>query len=758
MFDFLSDNMIIICPSSIKTKIIKEESKDYQIKFLDKRELIDNFHFSYSFKTIVYLNEKYGYSYSNSKEILDCIRKINVFSQETNMLDKLNKIYLDLINNDLIEFNPYFKYLFNDKKIKVIGYSKNDIELQYMLKMIGCDYEFIKEEGSFRATLYEAKNISEEVLILFNKIGELIEKGVSLNNIYLYEYPSCYDSLIRKYARYMNIALEDEACLVSDTNLFKVFFNSISDKDDINEIIDKYEGLNDGIIKDKIASIISEVGSCKFESNRSIIDAIKYLAKNTFVRGKAYQEEISIINYNCVLGDDDYLFILGFNHGDFPKYSKDIDIITNDEKRKAKINDAFSDSQIEEELIINLIKNTKNTFISYKLKDGKEKFIPSEIIKKLGLGVSNYESSVRYNMPLAKQEVAKLMDLDTKYKVKSEYLNTFSKEELEYNSYDHKFKGIDNYYDDKGVILSYTQINEYKKCPFSYFVKRILKANIFEDTFFTKLGTLFHKILETSVSKEINLSDYDKEISETFNDAKEKHFIYKLLPQVMEVINKNKEFINNSHITKVVAEKDVTIKVDDKTKIEGKLDKVLIDEVGKNIAIVDYKTGDFSFDMKKVEYGLDMQLALYAFILGEIYPDYDIAGLYIQNVCLSNNKKDDKAYKLCGISSNDFGVIRSLDKNFERKGTSDYINNLKLKIDGTWNSNSRVYDKLTFNHLREKALEEIKLASENIRSGKFDIRPVAYNNEELPCKYCPCKAICLKDNNDIKVISTKEDK
>ena len=65
--------------------------------------------------------------------------------------------------------------------------------------------------------------------------------------------------------------------------------------------------------------------------------------------------------------------------------------------------------------------------------------------------------------------------------------------------YDHLFKKIPDYYNNEKITLSYTQINEYNKCPFQYFVKRVLKANIFENSFESNLGSLYHKILEDSL-------------------------------------------------------------------------------------------------------------------------------------------------------------------------------------------------------------------------------------------------------------------
>ena len=69
-----------------------------------------------------------------------------------------------------------------------------------------------------------------------------------------------------------------------------------------------------------------------------------------------------------------------------------------------------------------------------------------------------------------------------------------------------------------------------------------MNANVFNGDFKTELGNLFHQILEDSFSKDINLEDYNQIIEEKFKTYKEKYFVNKLLPQVLDVISKNDSF------------------------------------------------------------------------------------------------------------------------------------------------------------------------------------------------------------------------
>ena len=56
---------LIICPNDVKRKILEENSKSNElvnIKFLTKKEFIDNYYFSYDDKTLYYLMDKYHYN------------------------------------------------------------------------------------------------------------------------------------------------------------------------------------------------------------------------------------------------------------------------------------------------------------------------------------------------------------------------------------------------------------------------------------------------------------------------------------------------------------------------------------------------------------------------------------------------------------------------------------------------------------------------------------------------------------------------
>ena len=449
--------------------------------------------------------------------------------------------------------------------------------------------------------------------------------------------------------------------------------------------------------------------------------------------------------------------MLGFSLDGYPKIYKDIDFFNDEEKTFLNKNTSKIKTQIAEEKLINFILNTKNLYISYKEKKGKNVYYPSLIINKLSLNVVDGPVSlIRYSKNALENEIAILYDQKRLFGIDNGYLETFDEEEIRYMEYDHLFKKIPNYYNNEKITLSYTQINEYNKCPFQYFVKRVLKANIFENSFESNLGSLYHKILEDSLRKTIDLSSYEEDIKTMFLTNKERFFVSFLLPQVLDVIKKNNEFLHNSSFNFPLAEQEIWLKIDEQTILNGRIDKIILNKDRTALIVIDYKTSDYKFHMDRNEYGVDLQLPIYSLLLDSKYPNYENVGMYIQNVCLSSDKllKEENPYKLNGITIDKSNEVLSLDYELIENKKSKYIQKIRVNKDGdgVGDVSSSEYLKL-----KEVALEQIKKTILNIRKGDFDIAPIRFNNEMLPCKYCECNDICFKKYDDIRQIDLKKE-
>ena len=769
MIDFnnFDDDLIIICPSLKKEKLIKIASEKYplkHIKYIDKAEVLENTYFNYDYSAILYLHKQYNFSFPIAKEILDNLTSLEGNNEKIN---KLNKIYLDLKSNKLLQENLFYKHLFNNKKIYIYGYSKNDVELMNALEKLNVTYEYIYDEkDNFTHNVYKFKTMEDEVKSFFIKIMDLLENNISLNNIYLYSFPNEYEIMVNKYARYHNIKIEglNKASLFASP-IYKKYLEHLKN----NSIINAFELLSSEIKNDpqnaieKLANVLVELTPLYNECNEEFISLLNFTAKSTILSEVKYDNSIKICDYNSVISDDSYVFILGFSLDAYPNIYRDTDFYSDKEKEYLGKNTSKTKNIIEEEMLTNFINNTKNIYISYKERYGKKEYYPSLLINKLKMNIFDGDiSNIRYSLKLSEIEISDCFDKNKLYGIDNKNIKTFDKDLIGYQSYSHEFSGL-NHFNNNLIKLSPTSISEYNTCPFKYYANRVLKIGEFENTFALKLGNIFHLILQDSLIKEINLDNYRDEIEKEFTTFKEKTLLYNLLPQVLEVINKNKEFYNNSHFKNACAEKEITINVDDNSLLTGKIDKVIFNDNDKELIVVDYKTGNFYYDKRKNAYGIDLQLPIYSLLLNSEFNDYTNVGMYIQNVCLSKKElmdKDVNPYYLNGLTLKDDNAVKRIDHylgDYDCDGNlikkSRFIQSIKIKNDKNLDAYSGIVQK-EYDALKEVAKGAINETLSNVRNNVFSIAPIRFKGQrELPCKYCDYNDVCFMKYSDVRYIN-----
>ena len=774
----IKDNSIIVCPSNIKQDLLKVLDKNKStiyIKFLSKHEIVKGLYFDYDYSSLYYVHKKYNLSYSNAQEILDTLcGPLKDCSEKTH---KLIEIYTDLKNNSLLKFNPLFKEIFNNKNIYIIGYSPKDIELTNLLDSINAKYEFVSDTiKNYNHTVHTFKSINEEILFVFNSIAKLISEGVSLNDIFLYRYPGEYQLILDKYRLMSNIPMEiKEDKNLSDSPIYNEYINLLIEK----KPIEAYNELSEKTILDeynflpKLSSLIVDLSPLNLD-NDEFIEILNYLASKKSLSNTRYDNAIRIINSFNDVKDNQYVFMIGFDVNNYPIVNKDIDYLTDKEKEYIGRNTSDINNKIEKDKLVKFILNTKNLLISFKEKNNKLVYYPSLLIKELML---NEEKGIiedtRYFNSLMELEIAKYKDDYYKYGEFNEYMNMFDNKTLKYRDFDHRFKQININNLNKKIKLSYTSINEYYECPFKYFVGYVLNASTFESTYSKTLGTLFHKILEDSISKEINFDDYKEDIEKNFVSAKDKFFLNMHFEQLKEVLEKNEDFINKSFFKKeeVIPEANLSFEIDKNVTLTGKIDKSFIDNTAQKIAVVDYKTGYFEFKQEYMKYGLCLQLPIYKLLLENKYPNHEIIGLFIQKILvdIKNEKEEKEKYYLDGIFSSDVNNLKILDGDFlspvidEETGEektnlhSNFIKGLSF-LSSMKGLTKKAEERIIPDDLSSTCKEKVLEAAYEIRANNFPISPIMHekNKDSLVCKFCSYKDVCFMKRTDIKILK-KED-
>ena len=487
-----------------------------------------------------------------------------------------------------------------------------------------------------------------------------------------------------------------------------------------------------------------------------IKDLLKVELLNTKLSDVILDEAVKVeVLEDYIPNDNEYVFLLGFNQGECPKNLKDEDYINDLLKEKLNLSTTTSKNIIHSKKIINIIKNVKNLWITYKLNGEQGSLTVSSLNEKLNYEViHNIKISYNYSNLNNNLKLARYMDDYLKYGSKNEdldLLNNTYKNNV-YRKYDNKFNGIKK--TNENITLSYSNMDNYYKCSFKYYISSILKLNCYEETFMTYIGSLFHYVL----SKKDNLSLEDS-ITEFMNNNpkeftnKENFFLEKLkkdLEFILGVIKKQDDYTNFHN---ALYEKYIEIPKG-YDKFIGIVDKILLNDNKTLGAIVDYKTGNPSLELNYIEYGLGLQLPIYLYLINKINPDIEVVGFYLQKILpsliirnplkdITSQKRD--LLKLQGFSLSEEEKLSEFDKTYI---DSELIKSMKVGNNGFY-AYSKTLTKNNMQNIVKIIDQKIDEALTNIHNNNFDINPKVINNKNIGCEYCKFKDICYMTEKDI---------
>lgn len=767
----IKDNSIIICENLYKESLLKKFSKNklfLNVKFYTKKEFFNNYLFGYKDEALYYLVNKYGYKVDVAKMYLKNIYFID--EKKTYYFERLHKLAElknELIENNLLVYNDHFKKYIENKNIYVLGYSYLDTNELNIFSKINAIYESFDTVYP-NNMIYLFASPENEMDFILNKICHLIDEGVSLNNIKLVNVPGEYQIILNRLCKLYDLPIKK----ASEKNLYsmkitKDFLNNY--ESDINVTLSKIN-CPDKSILNRIINICNKYFF--IDDYLKVKELIINDFKNEIIDDCEYKNYLECVDLNYPFSDEEYVFVVNFNMGSIPKFIKDEEYITDNIKDEVDLKKTYEINKEIKDYTIKKLKSIKNLTISYvKTINGIEAY-PSSLISEMNLNntVVNEDVFNSYSKKYSMIKYVRMLDNIYKYGTMSKYFeiykNTFS--DFVYNSFDNRFKGVnkDDLYNQlhNKLTLSYSSLDVYNKCAFRYYLNNILKLDEFSDTFDTFIGSMFHDVLEKCFNSnqdvQIEIDNYIKEKKKVLT-PKESFYVNKVkedIQFVIEVLSEQKKYTS---LNESLYEKLITI---DKSKdipvtFLGYIDKILYHDYGNKTiaAIIDYKTGNVEYDLRLLPYGFSMQLPIYLYLLSKsgLFNNLIVAGFYIQYILNKNiNMDSSKTYieqkkanlKLNGYSINDATYLEMFDNSYEN---SKLINSMKTKSDGTFGAYAKILSEKQMNKIVNLVDEKIDSAITEILSGNFTINPkkIGYDND-VGCKFCKFKDICLKKEND----------
>lgn len=774
----------IICPSSVKNKIldyINSLDRLINVKIYSLDEIKRLVSFDYDVNAILYLMDKYHYSYEVAKNYIENMYYVEDKEYNFEKLDFLVKLKKELIDKKLLTFNSLF--VKSNKNVPFIVYGYDYLKSFNKKLLSNFNYKVIdKDVIDKNVPVYKLDTLEDEIVFVINKIVSLIKDGVDINKIFLLNLDESYNMEIIRLFKMFNIPVDiSKSSNILSTMMGNKAYKYLVSTQSFNDTLEyiKSNGFSNPtnlIIYEKFLGIFNKYVGLDY-SFESILECIKYDLINTSIDNNNLKNKVRISSLNnSVFLSDEYVFLLGFNQGVLPKTFKDEDYINDKLKEVLGLDSVNVINKLEKVATLRNIRSINNITVTYKLNYLGDLYYPSNLINEEGFLMLEDNSFTTVNSLIySKIKLSYMLDDLIKYDKRSDLLSKyFSSFDIKYMEYDNKYKKIDkellyNYLGRK-IALSYSSIDTFFRCQFRYYIENILKLNKFEETFYTILGSLFHYVLSHVYDKDFDLEKlYNYYLKDKEFSVKEKFYLDKLKKELEIICKELQEFYNDTLFKDYFTEKK--FEIDKSTDIDvvfkGFVDKIMYRENGSKtyLAVIDYKTGNVDINMYNWAYGIGMQLIVYLYLISKSdIENYSFVGFYLQKI-LSNEVKivKNKTYleqkkdnlKLDGYSTSDEALLEMFDPTYEN---SKYIKSMKKTSNGFY-AYSKVLDEEVINKIPSFVDRKVDFARDKILDADFIINPkqIKGDNSVIGCDFCSYKDICFRKNNDIQEVPKYKD-
>ena len=521
----------------------------------------------------------------------------------------------------------------------------------------------------------------------------------------------------------------------------------------------------------------------------------------------------------------DIVFVIGLNDGIFPSVNKNEGFLNDLDREKLKgdgieLANGTIENLYEERFNIYKVFTTaeKQLYLSYASSDEEGKALRASIlinkIKKIFPKLKEESDVITKKYDVINKKITYEELLEQIYKLKN-------KEEIEelwyevYNWYKENIEWKDRLQEDMlgieytnipknimkknierlyGNVLntSVSRLEQYRRCPFSYYLQYGLKIKPKEELKIRSFdtGSFMHETIDTffkhTNEEKIALSEIEEQdifdiVSKIIDEKLEssKNYMFKATVKYKILVNRLKRIVSKAikYIIQTIIYSDFSIKgsevefdrkgeykpiiieLEDGKKIEitGKIDRIDIakQEDGNYLRIIDYKSSSKNIDLNEVYAGLQIQLLTY---IDAVCKEEDLipAGIFYFSLLEQMIKADKKIteeeieelirknFKMKGLIVADVKIIKMNDNSLTT-GTSKLVPAAISKsgeIIEKWTNGVKQEE---FELLQKYIYKTIKDISLEIFNGNIDLRP--YNKDgKTPCEYCEYKSICAFDS------------
>lgn len=760
--EYLKDDMIVVSPLHTKMEILKKiqtQKEFYNIKFMTKEEFFQEYYFSYDERAYCYLQEKYHYHLDVCKVYLKNLYIIEDSKKYQNKkLKKLKQLKKELKEAGLLKENPLFSNFLKGRNILVYQYEILEKKERETLEQLNATFLIEKPSYPLPKVIKRARTLEEEVVYVAISIRKLIKDHVALSNIHLVQVTDDYYYTLKRVFKYFQIPLQE---IASEPLISTPVVADYLKKEEFNE-------KDTSSINKQLLSILNSISHLEEgESKRNIlIDKLKH----TSIRKEKKENVVQISNLEDTFTEEDYVFQLGVNQDLFPKLRADDDYILDAEKKEVSLYLTDEKNKMIKEKAKNDLQRIPHLFLSYKLESAFQTFYKSNFIEELGIKEEKIEEEMfSYSNLYNKLILAEALDDYKKFGTIHPALPALYKKypSIPYHTYSSIFTGVEEKtlkeFLQPALKLSYTHLQNYYLCGFKYYVNHILRLDPFESNFASTIGNMFHEALKYMYCDDFDLDYFMVKFleREEFN-AKEKFFLTLLkkdLKKTISIIQEQREY---TKFYDAYLEKTVQVPLEEKglsVVLKGTIDKIMYYQNVSDTfyAVIDYKSGAYDTNLKKMKFGLNMQLPIYLYLIekSHLFPNSIFTGFYYQKLLLPKKSYDKKeeTLKLEGYSCDRKEVLEIFDNSYLK---SDIIKGLAVKQSGEFYSSSKLLSSEDVADVLKAVEQKVIEAKDHILKGDFAINPKYLEKENISCKYCKYKDLCFMKEKDLVYLTLEE--
>ena len=648
----------------------------------------------------------------------------------------------------------FYKFLLSLLKFNLEGYN-----LIYLIDLINSPFYVLE---------------FEEKSALIKKLRKIKFRGIDLTNL---QFEDNLNTLKNDLQNFINLLVIDRNSNISDLiDILKRANETLHFDVVLNKIAIEKADVKDKIIltksKELVMNLLDEISRYYPNINlETIYDIYSHIASVVSINNLPQTiDAVKVIEANDCTEIFSDLYLINCRFENAPKLKYDCGIILDKEIEQLHFQNKLSPTiaHINKlkrlELYNTCLMFEKNLTITYS-------HTASDLIKELTtrlqvkIGEKIIDLPVFSNVNFGKYRALSKWDyleFLSKYNKKDSYFIDFYSNLKEFSEISDENKKI---YNDK-LTISASQLENYFKCPFYYFVNNILKIkpDIENDIQSLDVGNILHEILFVYYKKNkqvgdvyefcktqiFKIVDQDERLKLNANSP----ILINLIDEAVRVIN-GLNYIDQNSLFKPMyfeyefsGESALHLKDID---LVGKVDR--IDCYNDNLRVVDYKSGKAEASLKELFYGNKLQLFLYSVAIENSIKKHTIGGFYLP---LHNAYTRDvtNTYSLKGFFENDSEIVHAFDARLQPGDKSDIINvNMNKSYLASRTSGYKELSQDEMDDMKKYAIQVSNNAIEEIKSGYIMPSP---SDISKPCDYCPYIHICMRTTNGINYRRSKK--